>query len=241
MFSFLCSLLGSIFNTVFRKRKNVIFTILLLKKENEIYRRHLNLQNKKLHFKKNDKFALSMIKVLSAREMNHLTIVKPATLLSWQRRFIKNFWSYQHKTPGRKPISREIKELILKMKQENHLLGCKKIANELKKINIEIHYTTVNKIISTFRKQGLIKLDGSWKRFLKMHWDSLFAMDFMTVDTLFGKRFYLLIILELKTRKIVQFDMTENPCREFVKQRIELFSEKYEGQKRSSGSLSAVF
>lgn len=27
--------------------------------------------------------------------------------------------------------------------------------------------------------------------------------------------------------------MTENPCREFVKQRIELFSEKYEGQKKT--------
>lgn len=27
--------------------------------------------------------------------------------------------------------------------------------------------------------------------------------------------------------------MTENPCREFVKQRIELFSEKFEGQKKT--------
>ncbi len=51
-------------------------------------------------------------------------------------------------------------------------------------------------------------------------------MDFMTIDTLFGKRFYLLIILELKTRKIIRYDLTKNPCREFVKQRIELFSEK---------------
>ena len=69
------------------------------------------------------------------------------------------------------------------MKQENHLWGCKKIANELRKLNICIHYTTVNKIIQTFRKQGLIQPNGSWKRFLKMHWDSLFAMDFMAIDT----------------------------------------------------------
>ena len=64
-----------------------------------------------------------------------------------------------------------------------------------------------------------------------MHWDSLYAMDFMTVDTLFGKRFYLLIILELKTRKIVRSDMTEHPCIEFVKQRIELFAEDFEEKK----------
>lgn len=231
MFSFLCSLLNSIFKILFTKKKNVIFTMLLLKKENEIYRRHQNLQNKKLQFCKNDRFSLTMIKALSKKAINHLTIVKPETLLNWQRRFIKNFWSYKHKPPGRKPVSKDIKKLILEMKRENHLWGCKKISNELKKININIHFTTVNRIISNFRKQGLIKPNGSWKRFLKMHWDSLYAMDFMTVDTLFGKRFYLLIILELKTRKIVQFDMTENPCREFVKQRIELFSEDFEEKK----------
>jgi len=136
MFSFLCSLLSSIFRTVFYKRKNVIFTMLLLKKENEIYKCHLNLQNKKLHFRKNDKFALSMIKALSTRAMNHLTIVKPETLLSLRRRFIKNFWSYKHKTPGRRPVTRDIKNLILEMKQDNYLWGCKKIANELKKIHV---------------------------------------------------------------------------------------------------------
>lgn len=108
MFSFLCSLLDSIFNTIFRKRKNVIFTM-----------------------------------------------VKPETLLNWQRRFIKNFWSYKHKTPGRRPVTKDIKNLILEMKQKNYLWGCKKIANELKKINIDIHHTTVNRIISTFRKQGI--------------------------------------------------------------------------------------
>lgn len=73
--------------------------------------------------------------------------------------------------------------------------------------------------------------NGSWKKFLKSHWDSLFGMDFMTIDTLFGKRFYLLILLELKTRKIVRYDLTENPCREFVKQRIEQFSEDFPGKK----------
>ncbi|MBL7006552.1 MAG: hypothetical protein ISR78_05695 [Spirochaetia bacterium] len=90
------------------------------------------------------------------------------------------------------------------MKQDNYLWGCKKISNELKKINIDIHYTTVNKIIQTFRNKGMIQSKGTWKRFLRMHWDSLFAMDFMTIDTLFGKRPYLLIILELKSRKIVK-------------------------------------
>jgi hypothetical protein len=55
-------------------------------------------------------------------------------------------------------------------------------------------------------------------------------MDFMVIDTIFGKRFYLFIILELKTRKIIRSDLTESPCREFVKQRIELLSEQFQDQ-----------
>ena len=231
MFSFLIFLLNSIFTAIFRKRRDVIFTMLLLKRENEIYKRHLNLQNKKPYFKKTDRFSLAMLNALSKRAIRHLTIVKPETVLSRQRRFIKNYWTYKHKTHGRKPVSREIRTLILEMKQDNPLWGCKKIANELKKVNIEIHYTTGNKIIQTYRKQGLIQANGSWNRFLKIHWNSLFAMDFMTIDTLFGKRLYLFLILELKSRKIIRFDMTENPCRVFVKQRIELFSEDHPGKK----------
>jgi putative transposase len=103
------------------------------------------------------------------------------------------------------------------MKTDNSLWRCRKISDKLKKLDIDIHHTTVNKMIQTFRREGKIQPTGSWKKFLKSNWDSLFGMDFMTIDTLFGKRFYLLIILELKSRKIVRFNLTENPCREFVK------------------------
>ena len=53
-----------------------------------------------------------------------------------------------------------------------------------------------------------------------MHWESLFGMDFMTVDTIFGKRIYVLIIMQLKSREIVKVDFTEYPTLEFVRQRI---------------------
>lgn len=231
MFNFLTALLRSVLKIVFSNRKDIILTLMILKKENQIYKRQLNLKKVQSKIKKNDRLFLSMIFRLSKRATNHLTLIKPSTLLAWQRRFIKNYWTYNHKPPGRKPVSREIKSLILQMKKDNHLWGCQRIADELKKIGIELHPTTVNKIIQTFRKQGKIQPNGSWKKFLKSHWNSLYSMDFMTVDTLFGKRFYLFIILELKSRRIIRYDLTENPCREFVKQRIELFSEAFQGKK----------
>jgi putative transposase len=164
---------------------------------------------------------------VSKRASNHLTIVEPKTVLEWQRRFIKNRWTYPKKKPRRKPVSKSIKELILEMKQDNQLWGCIRISDELKKLGIYIHYTTVNKIMQTFRKNGQIQPVGSWKRFLKMHWDSLFSMDFIIIDTLFGKRLHLLVIMQLKTRKIVAWEITEFPSREFVRQRIILFTEEF--------------
>jgi len=160
-----------------------------------------------------------------------MTLVKPSTLLDWQRKFIKNYWTYKHGIPGRKPVSNEVKELILQMKQDNSLWGCHRIADELKKLGFELNPTTVNRIIQKYREEGKVKANGSWRKFLKSHWNSLYGMDFMTIDTLFGKRFYFFIILELKSRRIIRFDLTENPCRMFVKQRIELFSEGFPNEK----------
>ncbi len=231
MFNFVVALLKRLFSTFFKKRKDVVFTLLLLKKENEIMKRHLKLQGRKILSTHTDRFCLSLIAALSKRAITHLSIVKPETLLEWQRRFIKKRWSFKHKKRGRKPITYAIKALILEMKKDNPLWGCRRISDELKKLDIDIHHTTVNKIIQTFRKQGKIQSTGSWKKFLKSHWDSLFGIDFMTIDTLLGKRFYLLIILELKTRKIIRYDLTEYPSREFVKQRIELLSENFEEKK----------
>ena len=231
MFNFIAAILHSIFKIVFTNRKELIFILMTLKKENHIYKRQLNHKKVHISLKRSDRFFLSLIYKLSRRATNHLTLVKPSTLLDWQRRFINNYWTYKHSKPGRKPVSTAVKKLFLQMKKDNSLWGCHRIADELKKLGIDLNPTAVNRIIQTFRKKGKIQPTGSWKKFLKSHWDSLYGMDFMTIDTLFGKRFYLLIILELKSRRIIRYDLTENPCRGFVKQRVALFSEEFPEKK----------
>ena len=46
MFNFAANFLNALFSTIFRKRKDLIFTLLLLKKENEILKRHLDQYRK---------------------------------------------------------------------------------------------------------------------------------------------------------------------------------------------------
>ncbi len=112
MFNFIVKLLKAVFSIVFKKRKDLIFTLLLLKKENEIMQRHLNLNSQRITSNHKDRLCLSLIAALSKRSVSHLTIVRPETLLEWQRRFIKKRWSYKHKKRGRKPVSAEIRALI---------------------------------------------------------------------------------------------------------------------------------
>jgi len=44
---------------------------------------------------------------------------KPETLLRWHRQLIARRWTYAHQTPGRPPLERSLRELILRLAREN--------------------------------------------------------------------------------------------------------------------------
>jgi putative transposase len=156
-----------------------------------------------------------------------LTLVKPETVLSWQRNLIKRFWTFEHKPAqrGRKPVDTDVKDLILSMKNDNLLWGVKRIQGELLKLDISLSTKTIRKILQSFRRRGKIRRSLTWKKFLTAQMQSIYAMDFVTVDTLLGKQRYVFAIISHKTREIVQFAVTENPTREFVRQQLMLLSE----------------
>ena len=58
-----------------------------------------------------------------------------------------------------------------------------KIQGELLKLGIVLSRSTIRRIIAGFRKQGKIKSAFTWRKFIKSNIESLFAMDFFTVDT----------------------------------------------------------
>ena len=49
-------------------------------------------------------------------------------------------------------------------------------------------------------------------------------MDFFTVDTVLNQRFFVLFIIRHETREIIQFGLTMNPVKEFVRQQITDFT-----------------
>ena len=106
------------------------------------------------------------------------------------------------------------------MKNDNIYWGYKKIQGELLKLGIRLDQKTIRNILSEFRRNGKVKKSLTWKQFLKLQIHSIYAMEFFTVDTIFNQRFYVYFIIYHKIREVVQFAITSNPNREFVRQQL---------------------
>jgi putative transposase len=63
------------------------------------------------------------------------------------------------------------------------------------------------------------RLEQSWSEFLRAQATSILECDFLTVDTLFLKRFYVLFFIELATRRVHLAVMTTNPDGRWVPSR----------------------
>ena len=184
----------------------------------------------KLNFQPHEKHIIAALFEKTKHARRFFSLVSPQTILTIWKNAITKHWTHTRKRkPGRPPLAHKLKLLILKMKRENPFWGARRIRDELCKLSIEVSHETISKILSHFRKNGDIKPTFSWKRFLSAHWNSLFACDFFTVTAFSMVTFYVFFIIELKSRKIVQYGITANPNRLFLKNQFTEFEYNYPG------------
>ena len=219
MFNFIVAIFRVIFMLFSARKMNIIIENTILKKENEILKRN---NKKRISFLFFDRLFYTVLCQLSEKGKDFVSLIKPETVYKWQRNLIKGFWTFPSNKPriGRPPVPVQIKELILEMKNRNLYWGYKRIQGELLKLGIELDRKTIWNILHDFRRKGKVKRGVSWERFLKSHIKSLYAMDFFTVDTVLNQRFYVFFIIRHETREIIQFGLTMNPVKEFVRQQM---------------------
>jgi len=222
MFSLITFLIGAFYNLL-KSKKQLSIQNCLQKKEIEILKRQN--QKKRLKIHQSDRLIFSILnKIGNLKEI--ITIVKPETVLRWQKHLIKRFWTYKTKNRvGRPPVHSDIKQIILSMKNDNLYWGYKKIQGELLKLGIHLDQKTIRNILADFRRRGKIRRSLTWKRFLRLQIHSIYAMDFFTIDTVLNQRYYVFFMIYHKTREIVQFAVTRNPTREFVRQQLMEFEQ----------------
>jgi putative transposase len=138
--------------------------------------------------------------------------VTPETLLAWHRRLVARRWTYPGRCPGRPRISREVRELVLRLARENPRWGYRRIAGELTGLGVQISPTSVRKVLADAGLGPAGRRRGpSWREFIRSQAQSMIACDFFTVETVALRRIYVLFFIELSTRRVHLAGMSENP------------------------------
>jgi len=129
--------------------------------------------------------------------------VTPETLLAWHRRLLARRWTYPGWRPGCRRASREVRELVLRLAQENPRWGYQRIAGELRGLGIQLSPTSVRRILIDAGLGPAGTRNGlSWREFIRCQAHSMIACDFFTVDTISLRRIYVLFFIELWTRRV---------------------------------------
>ena len=139
-------------------------------------------------------------------------LVTPETVVRWHRTGFRLYWSWLSRTrhaAGRKPLSREVRDLIFRMLAENPTWGAPRIHGELLKLGFDISERTVSRWVKrATRNPDPVR---RWLPFLRNHRDAIAAMDFFTVPTLTFGVLYCFFVIDHERRKILHLNVTGNP------------------------------
>ncbi len=213
----------------------------------------LRRQVKRPIYRASDKAFLAAASRMLRREAWGAFLVRPETLLRWHRQLVAKKWTSPHRPPGRPALDPEVRELILRLGRENPRWGYQRIRGELLKLGMKVSATTIATVL---RRSGLgpaPRRGPTWKEFLHQQAAGMLACDFFTVETIRLKTFYVLVWIELGTRRVRLGGATPNPDSAWVTQQARNLAMALQDEGRSprllihdrdtkfSGSFDEVF
>jgi hypothetical protein len=161
---------------------------------------------------------------------NSLVLVTPETVVRWHRAGFRRYWAWRCRhQAGRKPVTREVRELIFQMVAENPTWGAPRIHGELLKLGFVVSERTISRCMQKAPKDP--ERARRWKAFLENHREVLAAMDFFTVPTLRFGVLYCFFVIGHGRRRILHCGVTPHPTSFWIAQQLrEAFP--YENQYR---------
>jgi hypothetical protein len=162
---------------------------------------------------------------------NICSIVKPETILAWNRKMKKDKYNHtdkRNKSPGRPRKSKDTVSLIIRIATENARAGYTRIVGELKKLGHIVSRTTVRNVMIEHGIPPTPKRKGmDWIEFLNAHKPDRLAADFFTEEvwTLGGLvTCYILFFINISTKKVYIAGCTPHPFAAWVAQQAKNFS-----------------
>src|SRR6266704_3284755 len=148
-------------------------------------------------------------------------LVQPETILGWHRELVRRKWAAfgRRRGPGRPSLDPETQKLILQMAKDNPRWGCVRVRGELLKLGHVVSATTIRKLLRRNRiGPAPLRSRYTWKAFLRAQASAIVLTDFRSVDTVLLKRLYILVYMELATRRLMWFAVTDRPDAAWVSQ-----------------------
>jgi transposase InsO family protein len=145
-------------------------------------------------------------------------IVTPETVLRWQRRRFREYWTKLSGRPtgGSSARQHPDKALIIRLATANTFWGAPRIHGELLKLGIDVAERTVSRLLPKRR----IPPSQTWRTFLANHVRDLVSLDFFTVPTVRLRVLFVLVVLAHHRRRVVHFNVTEHPTAAWTAQQI---------------------
>ena len=208
-----------------------------LRTENQVLKEKLGKKRILLNDNQRRRLAVKG-KVLGRKLFGELgTVFTPDTILRWHRMLVAKKWDYTNRRkqkPGRPPIAAEVRQLVLRMARENPTWGYDRITGALHNLGHDVSDQTVGNILKEhgLEPAGQRQRQTAWGTFIKAHWDVLGAIDFTTVEvwTRGGLvTFYLLFVMEVRTRRIHFAGYTTNPHEAWMKQVAKNLTDPFDG------------
>ena len=207
------SALVSVLSFRFRSRASLELELVALRHQLIVLRRQ---RPRRLRFHSADRLLWVCLYRVWPRVLDALVLVKPATVVKWHRQGFRIYWRWRSRRPGRPKTSAEIRALIRQMSRANPLWGAPRIHGELLKLGIDVSQATVGRYLPRRPKAP----SPTWRSFLRNHMTVIAAVDMFVVATATFKLLYAVIVLSHHRRRVIHFEVTQNPTQAWLAQQI---------------------
>src|ERR1700687_5275189 len=150
--------------------------------------------------------------IVSPKRLPKIAIaIRPSTLLRFhraliQRKYRLRFTPAAPRRPGPKGPSKELIAAILEMKRRNPRFGCPRIAQQIgHAFGVDIGKDVVRRILAQHFRRPSGDDGPSWLTLIGETADSLWSVDLFRCESIGLKSYWVLVVMDLFTRRIIGF------------------------------------
>ena len=197
-----------------RRRASLELEVIALRQQLAVLRRK---HKKTIQVSNADRYFWTLLYRIWPKALDHIVLVKPATVVSWHRKGFRRYWAWRIKEGRIRPkLTPELRELIRQMKLDNPLWGVRRIHAELLKLGFSISTRSVHKCMPKRYNPP----SPTWRNFLRENMHETAATDMFVVFTLTYHILYAMVVVSHERRKILYFAVTSRPSPDWLSQEI---------------------